>query len=211
MSNFGFTSLRLVFSYRDPIAEARSGPHAGPVLDNCREYATLAEAVADCELVYGTGSMEKRDFQQPLDLPAQAARHMRACAGDVALVFGSERHGLTAGEFSYCHRLIRIPTRPEHGSMNLGQAAAICLYELIREEGGGEFAGEETRARTGDVDRLAVLLHDALEVAGYHLGPSHEPRLRQLVRRMDLRPHDAVMWLGMIRQILWKLKGGAAE
>jgi tRNA/rRNA methyltransferase len=208
MSNFGFKSLRLVVSYRDPVAEARSGPHAGPVLDACREYSTLAEAVADCELVYGTGSMEKRAYSQELDPPAEAARRIQACAGDVALVFGSERHGLTAEEFSYCHRLIRIPTRPEHGSMNLGQAAAICLYELVREEKEAQYESEETRAPAGDVDRLSTLLLDALDASGYNLGPSHERRVRQMVRRMDLRPHDAHVWLGMIRQMLWKIRSG---
>jgi len=30
-------------------------------------------------------------------------------------------------------------------------------------------------------------------------------KLRRLIRRMDLTGHDAEVWLGMLRQILWKL------
>ncbi len=56
----------------------------------------------------------------------------RAAEGPVALLFGSERFGLSNVEMSHCHWMMRIPTREEHGSMNLGQAVAVCLYELIR-------------------------------------------------------------------------------
>src|SRR5271168_2492638 len=50
----------------------------------------------------------------------------------VALLFGSEKTGLSNEDLSHCHWLLRIPTRLEHRSMNLGQAVAVCLYELAR-------------------------------------------------------------------------------
>ena len=56
----------------------------------------------------------------------------------VALLFGSEKFGLSNEDLSHCHWLLRIPTREEHGSMNLGQAVAICLYELHRSDQAAE-------------------------------------------------------------------------
>ncbi len=50
--------------------------------------------------------------------------------GRVALVFGPEKHGLTREELSFCHLLVEIPTDARQPSMNLGQAVAVCLYEL---------------------------------------------------------------------------------
>ena len=57
----------------------------------------------------------------------------RLASAPAALLFGSEKFGLSNEEMSYCHWLMRIPTREEHGSMNLGQAVAVCLYEMIRD------------------------------------------------------------------------------
>ena len=62
---------------------------------------------------------------------------VRNHAERTALLFGSEKFGLSNDEMSYCHALIRIPTVPDTPSMNLGQAVAVCLYELVREETAG--------------------------------------------------------------------------
>lgn len=132
LSNFGFESLRLVQAYRDAVEEARSGVNASPLLAAAREFATVREAVADCELVYGTGSMDRREQRHPLDRLDEAAARMATVDGHVALVFGSEKHGLSKDDFTYCQRSLRIPTRQAHGSMNLGQAVAVCAYELSR-------------------------------------------------------------------------------
>jgi hypothetical protein len=37
-----------------------------------------------------------------------------------------------------------------------------------------------------------------------------EERMRRLVRRLNLPSRDAVVWLGILRQIVWKLKSGKA-
>ncbi len=60
--------------------------------------------------------------------------------GRVALLFGSEKTGLSNEELSHCHWLLTIPMEEHeevrHPSMNLGQAVAVCLYELVRQAGG---------------------------------------------------------------------------
>src|SRR3954453_12608122 len=138
MSNFGFLRLRVVNPYEVAYAEAKSAVNAAAVLDASEQYATVAEAIADCTLVVGTTAGGHRQLHHPLRRLEYAAKEIRqelaAEAGTVALLFGSEKFGLSNEDMARCHWLTRIPTRAEHESMNLGQAVAVCLYELIRRE-----------------------------------------------------------------------------
>ena len=212
MSNFGLTDLRLVDAYRVAVEEAKSATHAGEVLARAREYGSLAEALGDAALVVGTSSVGKREMQLPLYRLEDAARRMRRRGGPTALLFGSEKFGLSNEEMSYCHFLTRIPTREPHGSMNLGQAVAVTLYELVRDGGWKDRVEREQRAAsTAEVDRLTALLWEALGESGYveeRVAGSTELKLRRLVRRMRLGQRDAVQWQGMVRQILWKMRNG---
>ena len=133
MANFGFQRLSVVAPYAPTWREARSAVGAPEVLQNAEESATLAEAVGDCTLVVGTGSLTYRKPEQPVvQLPDLAPRIVAELArgGRIALVFGPEKHGLTRDDLSYCHILVEIPTDLRQPSMNLGQAVAVCLYEL---------------------------------------------------------------------------------
>src|SRR5258708_7207758 len=134
MSNFGFSELRLVNPYDVAFREARSAVKAHAVLEQAREYATVAEAVADCELVVGTTAIGHRILEHPLRRLELGGKLIakKLAAAPVALLFGSEKFGLANEDMSHCHWLMRIPSREEHASMNLGQAVAVSLYEIIR-------------------------------------------------------------------------------
>ena len=136
MSNFGALHLRVVKPYERAYREAVSAVGASAVMKEAEEFASVAEAVADCTLVVGTTAVGNRDVRQPLMGLQQAGRVIRERleTSRVALLFGSEKRGLSNEDISYCHWLLQIPTREEHRSMNLGQAAAVCLYELARKE-----------------------------------------------------------------------------
>jgi tRNA/rRNA methyltransferase len=211
MSNFGCTELRLVNPYEVAFREARSAVKAQKVLDKAKEYPTLGEAVADCGLVVGTTSIGHRALEHPLKrLELGGKLIARKLAGaPVALLFGSEKFGLSNDDLSHCHWLIRIPTREEHGSMNLGQAVAVCLYEIVRSPVATKAEPETKRAaRAGDVERITMMLEEILEKSGYvheRVEGSTELKLRRLIRRMKLNAHDAEVWLGILRQIRWKL------
>jgi len=211
MSNFGFTELRLVNPYEVAFREARSAVKAQHVLAEAREYATLAEAVADCGLVVGTTSIGHRALEHPLRRLEYGGRLIRKKLAEspVALLFGSEKFGLSNEEMSHCHWLLRIPTREEHGSMNLGQAVAVCLYEIVRNPAAAKKSPEPRQpADAADLERLTELLEEVLERSGYvhaRVEGSTRMKIRRLVRRMDLRAHDAEVWLGILRQIRWKL------
>lgn len=200
MANFGFPDLRLVDAYRVAADEARSGPHAGQVLKDSRDFPSLAEAVSDATLVIGTTSAHKRDVSLDILQLEAASLAVKQHNGPVSILFGSEKFGLSNEDMSHCHWLVRIPTIEGATSMNLGQAVAVTLYELIRENPRTDLAP------AGLLDELVARLYEALQLSGYVHTDNVIEKLRLLSRRMQLRQHDAVMWLGMIRQILWKLK-----
>jgi tRNA/rRNA methyltransferase len=203
MSNFGFRRLCLVNPYQVAYQEARSAVHAQEILREAREFPTLAEAIADCRLVVGTTALGHRELQHPLRTLEYGGRLLRRAlaSGPVALLFGSEKFGLSNDDLSYCNWLMRISTR---GSMNLGQAVAVCLYELVRKTAAPKPEARKA-AKAEDLDRFTELLAGVLEQSGYVHSASAQAKIRRLVRRLNLAAHDAEVWLGMIRQIQWKL------
>lgn len=61
--------------------------------------------------------------------------------GDV-LIFGSETSGLPAEILSaHAEQALRIPMRPQVRSLNLSSAAAVAMYEAVRQIGGQEAEG----------------------------------------------------------------------
>jgi TrmH family RNA methyltransferase len=218
MSNFGFFHLRVVNPYELAFREARSAVGAEPLLAQAEEFKTIAEAVDDCTLVVGTTAVGLRQLHHPVRRLDRAARLLRKhLAGNrVALLFGSEKRGLSNEDLSHCHWLLRIPTREEHRSMNLGQAVAVCLYELARDPQALSKPGKQLPATAADLERLTQLLLDALRRSGYLKGapggsmkrrsaaPTEE-KIRRLVRRLHLSAADADLTLGILRQIFWKL------
>jgi len=215
MSNFGFAHLRVVNPYELAFREARSAVGASEILASAKEYESVADAVADCALVVGTTAVRHRELLHPVRRLEIGARFMRKelTSARVALLFGSERVGLSNRELSHCHWLIRIPTAEQNISMNLGQAVAVCLYELARARHKTDEPDKLRRATSAELERLTQMLLDALILSGY-VSPTAaapgEERLRRMVRRLGLLPADAETLLGMMRQIVWKLRADGA-
>ena len=237
MSNFGFLHLRVVRPYDVAFREAKSAVGAEPVLTAAQEFDQVSAAVADSDFVVGTTGDTQRNTEEPLcrlEAAADLVRERLHSGSRVALLFGSEKVGLSNRDLSHCQLLLRIPTRTGHPSMNLGQAVAIVLYEMVRHglaEGSSE-ASAETSAPTsaaipverpaeapvvpqqpfasaGERERMIAVLLAALERSGFgHRGPgpSLEEKLRRLVRHLNLSEPDLQEWLGLLRQILWKLE-----
>ena len=213
MANFGFRELRVVAPYDVAFREARSAVGAAPLLQAARDFATVAEAVADCHLVIGTTSVGHRELQHPLRRLEYGARLIKKALAQapVALLFGSEKFGLGNDDLSHCHWLMRIPTVDADLSMNLGQAVALCLYELARDpKASVPKLGKIRSATSGETEQVTAMLWDALRASGYvnpRTAASTEEKVRRLVRRLDIAGRDAPVLMGMLRQILWKVKG----
>jgi TrmH family RNA methyltransferase len=223
MHDFGFRHLRVVNDYAVPFETARSAVDASAVLAGAKAFASVAEAVADCTLVVGTTAVGERALQHPLHVLAEAAAKIGAelaessHTGRVALLFGSEKTGLSNEEFSHCHWLLTIPMQSHeelrHPSMNLGQAVAVCLYELVRQATPPLESAVPMAAPAGEIERMTLLLTAMLEETGYtrrHPANCDEGQIRRLVLRMGATASDVPVWMGVLRQVLWKVRGQGA-
>lgn len=223
MANFGFSRLAVVAPFAPHWREARSAVGAPHVLRQAAEYATLAEALAGCSLVAGTAALVRRNADQPaVSLPALAPilQDEFARGGRAALVFGPEKRGLTRDDLSHCHLLVEIPTSPQQPSMNLGQAVAVCLYELVaRVRDSGELAtgtsaltaliARSQPVSSATLDLLAGVIDRVMEAAEYspaEMRPANRRDMRLLLRRLALSAPDARRILGLFRRIAWRLK-----
>jgi len=211
MTNFGARHLRVVNPYRLAFREAKSAVGASSVLRDAEECESVVQAVGDCSLVVGTTAVRDRALHQPLETLGQNSGQMVRSeleGGRVALLFGSEKIGLTNDDFSHCHWLMTIPTHPTNISMNLGQAVAVCLYELARSTPSRAPAEAPELATAAKAEQIAEILFESLRISGYvkpGTDKMFEKKARQLILRMRLETYDARLLLGMVRQILWKL------
>jgi tRNA/rRNA methyltransferase len=213
MSNFGFLRLGVVNPYEVAFRKAKSAVGAAALLEDAVEYKSVAEAVADCTLVVGTTAVRHRELQHPLRRLEYGARliRKRLQSSRVALLFGSEKYGLSRRDLSHCHWLMRIPTRDEHISMNLGQAVAVCLYELIRDDRAAGVSAKQPLAPSVELERMTAILLDILSTSTHmspDRAPSTEERVRRMVRRLKVSARDSEAWLGILRQILWEMRYG---
>jgi tRNA/rRNA methyltransferase len=214
--------LRLVNDYEVPFETARSAVDASTVLAGAATFVSVAEAVADCTLVVGTTAVGERALQHPLHALPEAVEAIRndlaraEDGGRVAVLFGSEKTGLSNEELSHCNWLLTIPMEQHedvrHPSMNLGQAVAVCLYELVRQKSAPAGTSSPAAAQAGEVERMTLLLAEVLERTGYnkrHPANCEEAQIRRLVLRMGVTASDVPVWMGVLRQVLWKLRQGA--
>ncbi len=231
MQDFGFSDLRFVNDYTAPFEAAqldapKSAVGAVSVMRMARSFTSLTEAIADCTLVVGTTAIGERSIEQHLlPLIDAAPRFLAALrtSGNarIALLFGSEKTGLTNDQLSHCVWLTTIPMfsptaaddgiAARHLSMNLGQAVAVCLYELVREgfEGAKEipFAAPPP-ATAEDRERLTQLLLDVMHITEYTRrfpANAHEPQIRRLVLSLGTNHAEAETWMGIFRQIRWRI------
>jgi len=218
MANFGIGDLRVVNPYEVAFREAVSAVGGAHVLQTAQVFKSVADAVADCSLVVGTSAAQRRELQVPIEPLQMGMARIQGYAGRVGLLFGSEKFGLSNEDLSHCHWLMRIPTREEHISMNLGQAVAICLYELIRDAKSiakfERLPEKAIPANAGEVERFTNVLTEALSLSGFldrRTVADADDRIRRLVRRLRLPQRDADMWTGIMRQIVWKLNHPAAS
>ncbi len=228
MSNFGFRRLRVVRPFEPAFLEAKSAVGAADLSAKAEHFDSVADAVADCALVVGTTAVRTRNLQHTLRRLEDGARLIRKKmasapnakarnkkSGAVALLFGSEKVGLSNEDLSHCNWLMRIPTCDANISMNLGQAVAVCLYELIRDAKKTRGAAAEKVELAGAEDCRAHHSGTAGDFARQRISSERrvisdvEDRMRRMVRRMSLPARDAEVWLGLLRQIVWKL--GSSE
>ena len=218
MKNMGLSRLALVrpkagaagFVDADALARA-SG--ADDLLKAATVHETLAEALAGCRVVLGS-SARLRALDWPLlDAAAAGARLVAEAAhGDVALVLGRERTGLSNDELALCHYLVQIPTNPAFSSLNIAAAAQVFAYEVRRQLPGGDAeVGADTRPDLATADEMDGF-HDHLMRTLIDIGYAHAGQCATLSRRLRRLFHRARpdrTELNILRGVLAKIAAGS--
>ena len=133
MKTMGLHNLVLVApeAFPDPRADALA-VGAADLLQQARICANLDEALAGCTRVAATTARQRHISAQTYQ-PREWAQRVAGSdmAGDIALLFGRERTGLTNEEIDRAQELVAIPTSADYTSLNIASAVQILCYELL--------------------------------------------------------------------------------
>jgi tRNA/rRNA methyltransferase len=217
MLNFGLTDLRLV-SPRDGWPNPSAGPAASGadiVLEEARVFDGVAEAVADCPLVFAT-TVRKRGLVMPVVSPEEAAREIRMTAAPSAILFGAERSGLETDEVALAGRIVTVPVNPDFRSLNLAQAVILIAYEWSKLEALAVptlSAGEdEPRAPHEHLEGLIQQLYGALDTADYFHPPDRTPATKNTIRtiltKADWSTREIQALRGIVRALAERRRRG---
>jgi tRNA/rRNA methyltransferase len=213
MKNMGARELAIVGTARTRSFWARAmAVHGRDVLGKAKCYGTIREAIADCTLVVGTtcrGGLYRKHSQSPREVAPTIAAAART--GKVALIFGPEDHGLSNQDLEPCQLLVTIPAHPEYQSLNVAQAAVICLYQIFLASLDAVAVEKIQRARAEDIERLYDIMRDALLKIGFLDSENPEHMLlafRRILGRAGLEDTDVRIFTGLFRQIEWYANKG---
>lgn len=191
MKNMGLEELVLVEPryFPHPEATARASG-ADDLLENARVVERLADAVEDCVFVAGA-SARSRSINWPCLDAHDAATHAIAESsrgGNVALVFGPEKSGLSNEDLDHCNALLSIPTNPEFSSLNLAMAVQVVTYEIRSQQSEAipEFENDIPPASSGAMEHFYAELEKLLLEVRF-LDPENPRHLMRRLRRLYVR------------------------
>lgn len=132
MKNMGLQRLALVGSRDHFTAEARArAAGAEDILEVAQRVEDFRQALHGATWVVGTTARARRLDLQRYTPRALAQAALSECRmGEVAVVFGRERTGLTNEELELCHAVVEIPADPNFSSLNIAAAVQILAYEM---------------------------------------------------------------------------------
>ncbi|MES9847527.1 MAG: RNA methyltransferase [Candidatus Thiodiazotropha sp.] len=211
MKNMSLRQLHLVTPQHYPHQEATSrASGADDLLNNARVAGSLDEALTGCRLVVGT-SARTRSIDWPIVTPREAAAKLvqEARSGDVALVFGRERSGLTNSELDRCTFLVHIPTNEDYSSLNLGAAVQILAYEVYLAQQQDPTVKSDSQRDLATADMLQGFhehLAQALDDIGF-TDPRQSQKLLRRLRSLFQRARPDKDEINIMRGILSAMQG----
>jgi tRNA/rRNA methyltransferase len=204
MANFGFDDMVVVKPYAPVWRELTSAVGAERLMLAARSVDGLPDAVEGCQLVLGTTAVRDRNLQRPVvRLPELGAFLKERGVERAAILFGSEKTGLSNTHLERCHAYLTVPTSMEQPSMNLSHAVTVVGYELARaREDLGAPSRELPPAQAADVDQLVTHTLALFKKAGF-LSCLPERKQAEKIRRSflnwRLRVTDVQLMHGIMR------------
>ncbi len=213
MLNFGLTEMRLV-SPRDGWPNPDAGPAASgadPVLEQAQLFDSVADAIADCSLVFAS-TVRRRDLVMPVVGPAGMAEQIAVATGRSAIMFGPERSGLETEDVALANAIVTVPINPEFGSLNLAQAVILLAYEWSQRRELAQPTGKELEAPAphGELDGLIGQLNAELDAKGYFHPPSRTQATKNTLRTIFTKTGWSSREVKAVRGIIRALVDPAA-
>ncbi len=214
MLNCGLSRLRLV-APRDgwPNEKAiANSAGAQDVIDHAQVFGTVAEAVADLQIVYATTG-RSHDINLPVESVEDATPFIEAAHREnmrIGILFGPERTGLEGDDIKYANRLMTIPLNPTFKSLNLAQAVLLVSYLLTHQQrlqlvAQNSVPKVRPMATKEALDGLMRQLETALDESGFFTSAEKKPsmlkNLRAAFTRMDLSEQDVQTFRGIIKAL----------
>ena len=220
MKNMALSELLLVNpqEFPHPDATARASG-ADDVLAAARVVTSLGEALAGCGFVAATTSRDRDQYFRVIDVRDAAVRIVaESRRAPAAVVFGSERTGLTNEELEAAHALIRIPASPAYPSLNLAMAVQLVAYELFRAGDADAAASAAARPPLAGAQEMARLYAHFAQVleeiefrdrtqSGTHL----MGRIRRFLQRAELDQNEVNILRGILTAVQSRRRHAGAE
>ncbi len=212
MGNMGCAHLSLVRPTDHLVEEARvRAANNDEILFNAQLHSSLKEALGPCTYVVGT-SARSRTIDWPsmsLRLAMEKLTSIERQGETVAILFGSERTGLTNRQLDYCDVLVRIPTSSKAPSINLAGSVLLILYELRMAMGFEvpklskkvKLDSEIQLANRFQTEGLFRQLNEIMVEVEFISEPPRDKLMRK-IRRIFLRPGLTVEDVNILRGIL---------
>lgn len=209
MKNMGIAHLRLVnpVPFREKAEQKKMGYRSQEIIDSCREYPSLGDAVSDISTVFVTTSKQgkwKRDFMDA----EEAARKIATLMTNqkVAVVFGREDKGISVNESQLANYLIYIPSAVKYPSLNLSQAVMVVMYEIYKAAATQRiYKSIPSMATRKEFDRLVDniwSLMKSMEIREGDNGKFHRS-LRRTLNRTHWTKADIAVMDRACKQVRW--------
>lgn len=207
LKTMGLRELRLVqpAHFPDPEASALASG-AEDILVAAQVHSDLGAALAGAHVVFG--SSDRRRGIRMLEIgPREFARLAldAAALGPVAVLYGTERTGLTNEELELCQYLVTIPANPDYSSLNLASAVQVLSHELRLEAlariDAPAAAATHLPAPSEQLERYFVHLEAVLDLIGF-LGDRSPVKIMRRLRRLYQRAMPDERELQILRGIL---------
>lgn len=209
MKTMGLTRLHLVGPQGFPSAEATArAAGADDILARATVCADLDAALTGARLILGTSARARSISWPELD-PRQAIAEAANTAGDVAILFGRERYGLTNEELQRCHYLVKIPANPEFRSLNIASAVQVLAYELRMAQPVAENPEEDTGelfATAEDMEGFYAHLENTLLETGFLSQDKPRVTMMKRLRRLFNRARPDQTEINILRGILTSIQ-----
>ncbi|MEO6079980.1 MAG: RNA methyltransferase [Steroidobacteraceae bacterium] len=212
MKNMGLSDLVLVKprEFPHPDATARAAG-ADDVLASARVVETLAEAIADCGLVLATTARTRDQYFRVLEVRDAALRMVDEASsgtGSVAVLFGTERFGLSNEHLQAAHVLMRIPANPDYASLNIAMAAQLIAYEIrmAQHQPGMYLAPRESPLATpAQMQHFYAHLQQVMDEVGFRdrtqAGTSLMGRIQRMFTRAELDGNEVNILRGLLTAV----------